>query len=199
MDSMGLKLDSYHYALEPFGFTREAVHAEQLRTAGLSRFRILPAMYASLAGEPMSDSQYNEALARFTEHDERSRSKMVLKTGAREFLVAARNRIPLVVITGTPQPVIDETVRLFGLAPFFREVCGSPRGKEEHLRLQLQARNLSPEQALYVGDAVHDFESAAACGVPFAGIDNGDHPFIGKKVGTVVPDLGALRPFVGLD
>ncbi len=198
MDSMGLKLDSYHHALEPFGFTREAVRAEQLRTAGLSRFRILPAMYERLAGKPMPDAEYREALARFTEHDERSRSKMVLKTGAREFLVAARNRIPLVVVTGTPQAVIDETVRVFGLEPFFREVCGSPQGKEAHLRRQLRERNLQPEQALYVGDALHDFESAEACGIPFAGIDNGDAPFAGRKTVAVVSDLGALMPFVGL-
>jgi phosphoglycolate phosphatase-like HAD superfamily hydrolase len=155
-------------------------------------------MYQSLAGMVMTEEQFQKSLAKFTHHDELSRSKMVLKTGAREFLVAARNQLPLVVVTGTPQPVIDETIRTFGLEVFFREVCGSPQGKAEHLRHQLKVRNLNPDQALYVGDALHDFESSYECNIPFVGIDNGDHPFDESKIAALIPDLGRLIPLLGL-
>jgi phosphoglycolate phosphatase-like HAD superfamily hydrolase len=66
------------------------------------------------------------------------------------------------------------------------------------LALQLERRNLRPEQTLYVGDAVMDFEAARSVGIPFVGIDNGDHPFADLPVAAVMQDLGELIPRVEL-
>jgi HAD superfamily hydrolase (TIGR01549 family) len=198
MDSMTLKLDAYCFALAEYGFPRARIRELQLRSAGLSRSHTLPLIYETLSGSPMTPEAQERALHRFSEEDHRLRAKMTLKSGAREFLVAARNRIPLAVITGTPQEVIDETVEVFELGGFFREVCGYPPAKPEHLALQLERRNLRPEQTLYVGDAVMDFEAARSVGIPFVGIDNGDHPFADLPVAAVMQDLGELIPRVEL-
>ena len=195
---MRLKLDAYCFALAEFGFPREKIRELQLQTAGISRSLTIPRMVEVLSGKAMSREAQERVLRLFNEEDDRLRTKMMLKQGAREFLVAARNRLPLVVVTGTPQDVIDETIAFFELGSFFREICGYPPAKPEHLRMQLEKRNLRADQALYVGDAVMDFEAALSVGIPFVGVNNGDNPFSGRSIALELKSLGELIPRVGL-
>ncbi len=192
MDSMKLKLDAYCFALAEYGFDRDAIRKLQLQSAGMSRSFAIPYIVESLTGRKMSNRAQAKVLQLFTEEDERLRPQMNLFQGARDFLVAMRNRIPLVVVTGTPQEVIDETMHFFSIGVYFREVCGYPPVKAEHLQKQLQKRNLRPEQTLYVGDAIKDFEAAQAVGMPFIGINHGENPFAGLPIEREFRGLGDL-------
>lgn len=195
MDSMGLKLDSYCHAFEGLGFSRTAIRKLQLASAGLSRFQTIPLMYESLAGESMPGELYQACLARFSSHDEESRGKMVLKEGAAGFLEAARAwGLPLAIVTGTPQEAIDRTVDHFALRPYFARVCGAPGSKERHLEELLREFRLEAGRCLFVGDAIKDQEAAAAAGVPFAGVNNGDDPFRPEGMVAEVKSLGQLLP-----
>ncbi|MEO6098004.1 MAG: HAD family hydrolase [Fibrobacteria bacterium] len=195
MDSMALKLDSYCHAFAGMGFDREAIRALQLASAGLSRQKTIPLMYESLSGQPMPDGVYREALARFTDHDDASRSSMVLMPGAEAFLTAARREgVWLAIVTGTPQEVIEKTVSHFDIGRFFVRVCGSPGGKAEHLGRMLREFGLSAERCLYVGDAIKDQEAAAAVGMPFVGVNTDFAVFRAGDLALLVPDLGHLIP-----
>ncbi|MDB5051148.1 MAG: HAD-superfamily hydrolase, subfamily variant 1 [Fibrobacteres bacterium] len=197
MDSMTLKLESYCNAFAGMGFDRDAIRKLQLASAGLSRFKTIPLMYEALSGESMPEDVYALCLARFSEHDEASRGKMVLKRGAEEFLAAAREcEIPLAIVTGTPQEVIDRTVDHFGLRPFFARVCGSPGSKAQHLERLVEEFSLRPDRCLFAGDAVKDQEAAAALGMPFAGVNNGDDPFRPEGLLLEIKGLDALIPFL---
>jgi HAD superfamily hydrolase (TIGR01509 family) len=192
MDSMTLKLDAYCFALEEYGFDREKLKTQQLLYAGLSRSRAVPLMFAALAGKPMTEEAKERALRRFAEEDLRLRPRMRLIPGVKEFLQEAeRRRMPLAVVTGTPQEVIDGTVDLFDLREFFREVHGYPPAKPERLRDLLERHGLKPEEAIYVGDAVVDQKSAAEVGIPFVAINAGDDPFLPGLPKIV--ELKALR------
>lgn len=178
MDSMSLKLDSYCHALAPFGFPREDIRRLQLASAGLSRFKTIPYMYEGITGRPMPEDQYRESLERFNVHDEASRARMVLKPGTQTFLETARSQgILLAIVTGTPQEVIDRTADHFDLRRWFARIHGSPGGKTEHLLHLLGEYGLEAGRGFYVGDAVMDQEAAAAAGIPFIGVNNGDDPF----------------------
>jgi len=197
MDSMGLKLDSYCYALAGEGFAREDIRRLQLASAGLSRFKTIPFMYESLSGKAMPPDAAARAVDRFREHDEASREKMRLMDGARDFLDAARTRgIPMTIVTGTPQEVIDRTLDHFSLRGFFAQVWGTPGSKPEHLERLARLAGADPEYCLYVGDAIMDQEAAQAAGMAFAGVDNGDHPFRAEGLSVVVHGLRELIPFL---
>jgi phosphoglycolate phosphatase-like HAD superfamily hydrolase len=195
MDSMRLKLDSYCHAFDGLGFGRDAIRKLQLASAGLSRFKTIPLMYESLAGEPMPEELYQVCLARFTEHDDASRGKMALKAGTAEFLEAAMSwDMPQAIITGTPQEVIDRTVDHFGLRRYFRRVCGAPGSKLQHLERLLGDFRLEPSRCLFVGDAIKDQEAAVAAGVPFIGVNNGDDPFRPEGMVAEVKSLDRILP-----
>jgi phosphoglycolate phosphatase len=197
MDSMGLKLDSYCYAFEGEGFAREDIRRLQLASAGLSRFKTIPFMYASLSGKPMPPELAARALDRFREHDEASREKMRLMDGARDFLDAARARaIPMAIVTGTPQEVIDRTVDHFSLRGYFSRVLGAPVAKAEHLTNLTRQVGVDPSRCLYVGDAIMDEEAAQAAGMAFAGVNNGDNPFRAEGLSVEVRGLRELLPIL---
>lgn len=199
MDSMGLKLDSYCHAYEGCGFSRDAVRKLQLASAGMSRYKTIRLIYESLAGRPMPEALYNEALKRFGEHDEASRGKMTFKRGTEGFLEAALAAgLPLAIVTGTPQEVIDRTIDHFGLRRYFRRVCGTPGSKLQHLETLLAESCLQAGEAMFVGDAIKDQEAAAALGIPFVGVNNGDDPFKPADLLAEIRTLDELRPMAGL-
>lgn len=197
MDSMALKLESYRHAFDGMGFSSDAIRKLQLASAGLSRYKTIALMYEALAGEPMPKARYDHALARFNEHDDASRGKMVLKRGAPEFLAAAlKHQVPLVIVTGTPQEVIEKTVAHFDLGRYFARVCGTPGTKREHLERFLKEFSLQADHCLFAGDAILDQEAAVASKIPFAGVNNGDDPFLPEGLTMEIKGLDALIPFL---
>ncbi len=199
MDSMTLKLDAYCFALAEFGFSREAVRDQQLLYAGLSRSRALPLMYKVLSGgEDITPEQQERVLARFAEEDIRLRPRMQLMPGVTEFLEeAARRGMPLAVVTGTPQEVIDGTVDHFVIREWFREIHGWPPMKAEHLVDLLTRHGLRPEEAIYVGDAVQDINAAESVEIPFIAVDHGDGAFAGRTSVVVLKGLRDLPAVLG--
>lgn len=196
MDSMGLKLDSYCHAFEGCGFAREGIRKVQLESAGLSRYQTIPLMYETLSGKPIPEDKLRECLERFGAHDEASRARMVPMPGTQEFLDASRaNGIPLAIVTGTPQEVIDRTISHFGLGPRFVRVCGAPGRKRDHLLSLLREFALDPARCLYVGDAILDQEAAVPLGIPFVGVNNGDDPF--RREGLLA-EVRSLREVLDL-
>jgi phosphoglycolate phosphatase-like HAD superfamily hydrolase len=179
------------------GFHKDAIRKLQLASAGLSRFKTIPLMYEALSGKAMPEGLCAQALERFNAHDDASRAKMVLKSGAPEFLAAAREAgVPLAIVTGTPQEVIEKTVDHFALRPYFARVCGTPGGKARHLERLLGEYSLQPERCLFAGDAVKDQEAAAAVRMPFIGVNNGDDPFRPEGLHLEIKGLDALIPFL---
>jgi phosphoglycolate phosphatase len=199
MDSMTLKLDAYCHALAEFGFARGKVREQQLLYAGLSRSRALPLMYEALSGgKEITPEEKARMLARFAEEDVRLRPRMRLLPGVPEFLEEARRRdVPLAVVTGTPQEVIDATMDHFGIRHWFREVHGWPPLKAEHLAGLLARHGLNPGEALYVGDAVQDINAAEAVGIPFIAVDHGDGVFHGRKPMATLKGLRELPEWLG--
>jgi len=201
MDSMTLKLDAYCIALSEFGFAREAVRDVQLKYAGLSRTRAMPLMFKGLSGREVTEEEGARILTRFAEEDVRLRPEMRLLPGVEAFCAeAARRGIPLAVVTGTPQHVIDETVDFFDIRTWFREVHGYPPAKPEHLRSLLERHGLRADEAIYVGDAIIDMRSADEVGIPFIGVNRGDNPFDGMKLMaevTALAEVGALLGWGG--
>lgn len=199
MDSMTLKLDAYCHALAGYGFQREQVRVQQLLYAGLSRSRALPLMFKALSGgRAITPEEQARVLERFAEEDIRLRPRMRLMPGVTGFLEeAARRDIPLVVVTGTPQEVVDGTVAHFGLAAYFREVRGWPPLKDKHLQELLDRLGLRADEAIYVGDAVQDINAAEAVGIPFIAVDHGDGAFTGRTPVATLKGLDGLPSLLG--
>jgi phosphoglycolate phosphatase-like HAD superfamily hydrolase len=194
MDSMGLKLDSYCYALEQFNFTREAIKDLVHVHAGLSRHKILDLMYEQLSGHKPSKMIASELVERFTDHDDRSRVLMQPIPGTLPFLDHVHTLCYTAVVTGTPQDVVNKTITYHALAPYFDEVRGSPQSKVEIVEEIISDQDLSRDQCLFIGDGKTDQEAADTCHIRFVGLNYGTVSFTHSRAWKVVPSLMDLLP-----
>jgi|TARA_B100001964_G_C13789025_1_gene403638 phosphoglycolate phosphatase-like HAD superfamily hydrolase len=99
------------------------------------------------------------------------------------------------IAPGTPQGELRDIVKQRSLSTFFDRVYGSPRSKSDISRMILAENNLSPDQAVFIGDAVGDHFSARDVSVPFVGcVPKGQpDPFPYHGVVAVVQDLRGLE------
>ncbi len=199
MDSMALKLESYRQALLPYGFEIDAIRRVQRRTAGLSRQKTIPLMVRELGDASMSESEITAALERFRLSDEANRMHMQFMPGALEFLRAAKSaKLSTYVLTGTPQEVIETTIRHFELQSYFEGVLGSPTDKATHLREYTQALPGGAGACLFVGDSPKDQEASLQVRVPFAGLATQAEDMAAFDAENMIASLGSLADLLEL-
>jgi phosphoglycolate phosphatase-like HAD superfamily hydrolase len=112
--------------------------------------------------------------------------------GARELLDGLLGRLPMFVVSGTPEPELREIIARRGMDGYFVAARGSPPDKITVIGELLEAHDLVAERVLFVGDAMTDYDAAKATGLRFLGrVPPGEEsPF--PEATTIVPDLTAL-------
>jgi len=192
MDSMQLKLDSYCYAFEQLNYSRQKIKNVQYKFAGLSRHKALKLMYGELTGEEITPGLNKTFIERFTDHDDKMRIHMKFVPGTELFLKSVYQNYFTAVVTGTPQEVIDKTIKVHHLNKFFNIVCGTPPDKKDGALKILKDNNLEINETVFIGDALVDQQAADYCSVKFVGIDRGDTSFDHEKAWKIVPSLEEL-------
>jgi len=110
--------------------------------------------------------------------------------GARSFLELVPDRIPIFVISGTPQNELQMIVNKRKSGHYFREVLGSPIKKPEHIGDLQKRYRLNLHACLFVGDAYTDYHAASLYNMPFLGIQ-GEYAFPDHV--TVLDDCNGLH------
>jgi len=112
--------------------------------------------------------------------------------GANKLVYKEAARIPLFIVSGTPEIELNTIVTRRGLEPYFTEVRGSPKSKQTLIAEILSTHSLTPTRVLMIGDALIDYQSAQTNNVAFLGrVRTGDKSPFPEQVNTVF-DLNAL-------
>lgn len=106
------------------------------------------------------------------------------------------------VITGGVATEAEAALTANGFGPLAQAVHGAPVAKTAHIMAQLADHALSPDQAVYLGDAPSDLDACIETGVPFIYVRDhaiGDMSAIAERgvaagiPAAWVPDLQATR------
>lgn len=163
------------------------------QNGGLSRYNKFRYFQQHLLnGPPLTPEEEKELDRRFSELVVEAVIAADAVAGANELIRQQAERIPLFVASGTPEVELKVIVERRGLSPYFKQVRGAPKLKKILIAEILSDNCLNPESVLMIGDAMADYEGAAANGLAFLGrVKPGDdNPF---PAGTpVVPDLSAF-------
>lgn len=166
-DSVDVKTVAFEQLFLPHGpELAQRVRRHHECNGGVSRFEKIP-LYLSWTDEPVTSAKVDEYCDRF--------SKAVLKAvidspwvvGVREYLLANSSHQSFILVTATPQEEIYQILSAINISHCFIEVHGAPTRKAQAIKSVLERRQISPYQALMIGDSEADFEAAQKNAVPF--------------------------------
>jgi phosphoglycolate phosphatase-like HAD superfamily hydrolase len=89
--------------------------------------------------------------------------------GAQSFLDYAGEKLMLFVVSGTPTAELNDVLQRREMRQLFSGVWGSPRSKAENISELLDIHELRADRCVMIGDALADYDGAAANDVPFLG------------------------------
>ena len=139
------------------------------RLGGISRIVKFDLIYRDILKQPLDDETRNSLADQFAERAFKRVLECPEVSGAKPFLEYLKSFTRSVVVSGTPDEELKEIVKRRGFDPDFAEVHGSPREKPEIVTDVLTRHGVEPQKALFIGDAMTDYDAAQQCGVPFLG------------------------------
>ena len=171
VDSTAIKTEAYR---ELFKWcdpeTVEKIVAYHQQHGGISRVEKIIHARRTIIDASYTDKEIERDVIQY--------SKLVLQKvisarwvpGAEEFVRQWHEKLPLFIISGTPEDEMLQIARERGMDRYFREILGSPVRKPEHVRTLVDTYKLNTAHCFFVGDALTDYYAARETGVPFIGI-----------------------------
>lgn len=201
LESAGIKTEAFR-CLFPERSPEEvaAVVAHHLANEGVSRYRKFRHFREEIFGEPYTPEDERDLDERFSALVREGLLTCPFVPGARELLESLSGRVPLYVVSGTPDAELAEIAGLRGVAGAFTALLGSSRAKPERLREVLEREGIEAGELLFVGDAMTDWRAADEVGAIFVGrVRPGEpSPFPQSGVAALVDDMtgvaGLLEP-----
>ena len=195
VESVRVKADAFYTLYEPFGeVVATKVKQYHYQNGGLSRFDKIAFCHKKLLGLSLSKEELTSKAQEF--------SKLVLQgvinspevSGAHAFLKKYSPDMGLWIITGTPTLEIQTIIKARNMTHYFNGLYGSPESKTHWANHILDVYDLSPNETVFIGDAIQDQKAAENTGVSFILRETPDNQnCFSEYAGTRLSDLTKLE------
>ena len=188
VDDLPPVLDATNHVLSQYGLP--TMDREEFRR----RFR-LP--YVHFYAEILPDVPLSELETHFRAGFAASTSGVTLLPHTRDKLAWCRARgIRTFVVTSMDAPAFYQQLESFQLTPFFEATYASVLDKREQILEILETHQLRPEDSAFIGDMVHDIETAHHAQLTSVAVLSGythPEPLAAAKPDITVQDISGLR------
>ena len=188
VDDLPLVLDATNHVLSQYGLP--SMDREEFRR----RFR-LP--YVEFYQEILPDVPLSELETHFRVGFADSTSEVTLLPHAHDKLAWCRaHGIRTFVVTSMDAPAFYQQLESFQLTPFFEATYASVLDKREQILEILETHQLRPEDSAFIGDMVHDIETAHHAQLTSVAVLSGythPEPLAAAKPDITVQDISGLR------
>lgn len=152
---------------------------------GVSRFEKFRYFYRTILNRELTDEKFAELCRRFSDLVAEEVANAPYVRGAKEFLDEYYSAYRCYVASATPQPEIEDIIERRGMGRYFDGIYGSPRKKSDAVKEIIAGSRLSPDEIVFIGDAMSDYEAASV---------NGTH-FIARVTdgGAIFKDIDCLK------
>jgi len=161
------------------------VVAYHIKNAGVSRFEKFRHIYKEMLNRELTEETFDYLCKKFSELvvDEVVNAPYV--KGAKEFLENCASLYDCYIASATPHEEMEEIAKRRGIASCFKAIYGAPRKKADIVRTILDRHGLSPEDVVYIGDALSDYEAAKENKVVFLARLTGDNETLFKDMDCI--------------
>ncbi len=193
-ESVEVKTEAFRQLFKDYPEQLDEIIKIHVENGGISRYVKFQMVYKDIFKKELTPQISQELGDQFSQlaKDLVIQSPYVL--GAYEYLKNYYDKYLMFIVSGTPEEEMLSIVEKKELVPFFKSVYGSPRSKGELTKLILEENKILPEEAVFIGDSINDYDGAKEAGVKFIGRVSPDlyNPF--KKIHTdaLIDDLTGL-------
>lgn len=198
LETVDVKGWAFQELFKDYATYRERILAFHYENGGLPRENKVRHILKEFLGLSSDDAIVAAYCDRFSELVFQRVVDSPFVPGALETLQALNGRIPMFIVSGTPHEEINRIIDVKGLRAYFQGVYGSPEIKDAWTRKILVDNGLTPEEVVWVGDALSDWRAAVKYDIRFilrSWSGNSD-VFRGVKVDFKVDDLIGLPELV---
>jgi phosphoglycolate phosphatase-like HAD superfamily hydrolase len=171
LDSAALKVEAYVtiYAGEEPAKVKELVRHAHLH-GGTTRRTKFAQYERELFGRPGDPESVERLSRRYSDLVYGAVLQCPFIEGAYPLLVAAKSKVDMHVVSGTPDDELRAIIRERGLANFFRSTAGAPATKVEAFAQILRDNRYDAGKVVAIGDSMTEFWAAEQLRIPFLGI-----------------------------
>jgi phosphoglycolate phosphatase-like HAD superfamily hydrolase len=166
-ESVNIKTEAFRKMYFPYGndFAQKVVD-HHLANGGMSRYEKVKVYNGEWLGEEITPEKIQILSQIFSDLvvDGVVNCEEVL--GTNDFLTSA-NDYRKYIITGTPTIEIIPILERRNMSHFFEKIYGSPEKKDFWVKEILSKENILPEDCIFIGDALADYNAALANDVTF--------------------------------
>lgn len=198
LDSLDVKTQAFYDMYLPYGKEiAERVKKHHLEHGGVSRFEKFKLYHEQWLGIPTDESKIYELANEFSQLVFQGVINAPEVPGIRDFLDYAVNKYDMWVITGTPTEEIRQIVKAKHWEKYFKACYGSPEKKSYWTAKILKEENLKPNEVVFIGDALADYEAALNNNTHFLLREHTDNRllFTGKNV-SVIHDFTNIKAVI---
>lgn len=175
----------------------EAVVAHHLAHGSMSRFDKISYYYKEFLKQPLTDDMLNSLCSRFAEIVVEEVIRAPYVKGAKGFLDNYSRLYECYVVSGTPEGELKEIIKRRNMNNCFRGVYGAPRKKVEIIKEILDTTDCNPQEVVFIGDDLPDYEAVTMNGVKFIGVVGDENNLLSSLDITKIPDLSSLGEVLG--
>ena len=180
LESVDIKTRAFAALYEPYGpkVVQEVIQ-HHTTNGGMNRINKFRHYHQTFLGQELEDHELNRLCEAFTKFTFDEILKAPLVPGIEDFLKNLPTQIPAMVISATPHGELLDIIEMRGMNGWFCDVYGFPPAKADTIRALLVNQRTPAKKALFIGDAINDYNAAHETGVAFWGrlAPNQPNPF----------------------
>jgi len=197
VESMDIKAKAFAYLFRDYPEHVEDIVSFHMKHGGMPRFEKFEKIYSEILKIHLSEDRKKNLADEFSQFVFQEVVKCPYVEGAIEFLRANKGKYLFFIVSGTPEDELKSIVNERKLDQYFTEILGSPIKKNVHNSNLMNKYKLKPEEVMFVGDSIDDWEGVKDIGIKFIGRVIDGNPFTAPKVYGIIKNLYQLQELIG--
>ena len=167
-DSVNVKTEAFEKIYLPYGKEiAEKVINHHRENGGMSRFEKFKLYHKEYLSIDLDEKGIDELSHQFSEMVTEGVVGAPEVKGSHDFLHKLKDTLNMFVITGTPTEESRYICKRRNIYNCFKGIYGSPQKKGYWSKMILTESKLKPEETIFVGDAIADYQAAFETNLAF--------------------------------
>lgn len=172
LDSVSVKTEVFHEVFIRYPDVYEKAMAYHRGNIGLSRYAKFEYLFKDLLKISDPAHMIKNLSDKFSEMCLKKICECSFIAGTVEFLEYFTKKIPIFLLSTTPQKELEEIIQMRNLCSFFKKIIGSAQVKSSEIEAIVINENFIRNNVYYIGDSLFDYKAAQEARINFIGLNN---------------------------